>query len=1186
MHHYDFITFSRRKGENILKSTFKSVMALILALAMLCPLLASCTDTSDNVNRKTVTFDSMGGSEVEAQQVEAGAKAQKPADPVKDGYTFVGWMYQGELWSFVGYVVTEDMTLTAQWRLNTYSIIYTLEDGANAAANPTSFTVESEAITLNAPTKTGYTFVGWTWAGQTEPQMTVTIPAGTHESKAFTANWQANEYMLTLNANGGAASSAAQTVTYDAAYTLPAPTRTGYTFDGWYDGDTAIENGTWKATADKTLTAHWRANTYTMTFDTNGGTVLPASQTVTYDAIYTLPTPERTGYVFSGWYYNQTLYQGNEAWIVDGAVTLTARWTPVTYTITYYTLQNQDDPGINPATFTIEDDTITLAAPTRTGYTFIGWTWQEQTEPQLSASVPAGTHENQVFTAHWRADVYTVSYALEGGVNAHGNPAAFTIESDDITLAAPIRTGYTFTGWTWQGQTEPQLVVTVPTGTHEHKLFVANWQATVYTVAYTLNGGENAQNNPTAFTIESDVLTLAAPTRTGYDFTGWTWEGQTEPQMMAAIPAGSYGPKTFVAHWQAVFYTVTYLLDDGTNAQSNPAVFTIESEDIVLAEPSRAGCVFIGWTWQGQSEPQLTVTIPAGTHESKTFTANWEIRYRTVTIKDPFGSLNKQTFTAYMGQEIELPNAVAETKYMQFVGWYYGDTKVTSGPWPFDKDLTLTAVYRVTVAQADELPANLDYKENGRAATVNVLTWSDVEKPEFEVDGERDDPRMEAIYNRNKAIEKRLGVKLEFDSIAGDSSHIPTFVSHVETTQQAGTHDFDIIATYSRTAGVLTTKGLLVDVNRIQDTYLTVDTPVHPRTMEQGKTPWWPKYLSENMQMGNKLYMLSGPISCTVIDELHCIYFNKELVNIQFENRAKNEGAASGSSLLFQYVLNGTWTIDKLIEMCGNYWVDTNRTGRLEYGDRVALCSISYCATALYGSCGFKMLEPNPVTILRLSDDITSDRLHSLTTLVGNFMQTNDYFHDSSAGSYIAPFRDGDALFMLHYLESAEDHLIGNDRVAEYGVLPCPKYNQNQPSYYTVVGNAFTVFGIFKGYAKHFGGDEQATLSMLSAVLECWASEGYRKCAYAILEENLGYLKYPSPTREDEVAIVELIVGGVIFDLGRVMESALGDYRIDSQFISACEAGVSWSTKLDTIYGPASACLTNFLENLSVDFAS
>lgn len=484
--------------------------------------------------------------------------------------------------------------------------------------------------------------------------------------------------------------------------------------------------------------------------------------------------------------------------------------------------------------------------------------------------------------------------------------------------------------------------------------------------------------------------------------------------------------------------------------------------------------------------------------------------------------------------------------------------------------------------QKDELPDDLSFKDaNGKATVVNILTWSDVEKPDFENEEESEDERMAAIFYRNRAIQNRLGVKLEFDGVAGDSGHMNNYVTHVETTQQAGTHDFDIIATYSRTAGTLTTKGLMVDVNKIQDTYLTIDTPVHPRP-EGEKSPWWPKYLSENMQMGSKLYLLSGDISITVIDELHCIYFNKELVNIQFEEQAREAGVSDGSALLYSYVKGNTWTIDKFLEMASGYYVDNNGTGRADYGDKFGLCSINYCATAIYGSCNFKMLEPDSQVILKVSDDVTSPALHNLTQMVGAFMTTDDYYHggDGSGAYYVQPFIDGDCLFTLHYLESAEDHLVGNDRVEEYGLVPCPKYNEIQKNYYTVIGNAFTVFGIFKGFAKH--GTEAETLTMLSAVLECWASEGYRKCTPIVFELNM-QLKYSQT--QDETDMCEYVRAGIMFDLGRIMENAFGNYRIDSQFIAACEAGTPWRSQLDKVLGPAQASLEQFLTELKGDFA-
>jgi uncharacterized repeat protein (TIGR02543 family) len=118
-----------------------------------------------------------------------------------------------------------------------------------------------------------------------------------------------NTYTVTFNANGGSVSTASKTVTYASTYgTLPTPTRTGYTFAGWYtaaSGGTSITSSTTVSiTANQTLYAHWTANTYTVTFNANGGgTPSPASKSVTYASTYgTLATVSRSGHEFLGWF--------------------------------------------------------------------------------------------------------------------------------------------------------------------------------------------------------------------------------------------------------------------------------------------------------------------------------------------------------------------------------------------------------------------------------------------------------------------------------------------------------------------------------------------------------------------------------------------------------------------------------------------------------------------------------------------------------------------------------------------------------------------------------------------------------------------------------------------------------------------------------------------------------------------
>ena len=189
-----------------------------------------------------VTFQSESGSEV-ASQIRANTPADRPADPTKEGYTFIGW-YNGESeWNFET-PVTENLTLTAKWQLNRYTITF---DTAGGSEVPSITQDYGTAITAPAnPTKTGYTFAGW---DKTIPS---TMPA---EDMTITAQWQVNQYTITFKPeNGGQDIVIKQD--YGTAITAPAnPTKTGYTFAGW---DKTIPST--MPAGDMAITARWTEN--------------------------------------------------------------------------------------------------------------------------------------------------------------------------------------------------------------------------------------------------------------------------------------------------------------------------------------------------------------------------------------------------------------------------------------------------------------------------------------------------------------------------------------------------------------------------------------------------------------------------------------------------------------------------------------------------------------------------------------------------------------------------------------------------------------------------------------------------------------------------------------------------------------------------------------------------------------
>ena len=200
------------------------------------------TFNGEVIGAYTVTFQSEGGSEV-ASQIRANTPAAQPDNPTKEGHTFIGWYNGEEKWNFADAVAT-DLTLTAKWQLNRYTITFDTAGGSEVAPITQDY---GTTITAPAnPTKTGYTFAGW------DKTIPTTMPAG---DMTITARWQVNQYTITFKPeNGGQDIVIKQD--YGTAITAPAnPTKTGYTFAGW---DKTIP--TTMPAGDMTITARWTEN--------------------------------------------------------------------------------------------------------------------------------------------------------------------------------------------------------------------------------------------------------------------------------------------------------------------------------------------------------------------------------------------------------------------------------------------------------------------------------------------------------------------------------------------------------------------------------------------------------------------------------------------------------------------------------------------------------------------------------------------------------------------------------------------------------------------------------------------------------------------------------------------------------------------------------------------------------------
>lgn len=312
----------------------------------------------------------------------------------------------------------------------TFAINYVLDGGTNSENNPNEYVPEKLPLLLENPNKSGYKFVGWYDNENFTGESITEISAGTMGDVTLYAKWNALDYRISYELNGG--TNAENPDGYDVSdlpVSLHAPSRTGYIFKGWYMGENrvlAIPVGT---TGNVVVSAKWEPITYTIDFDTNGG--LPTLSSIDYTIesdSFTLQEITKVGYTFDGWYNGETKVTEITTGTY-GNMTLVAKWTADLYTIRYDLADGVNNPE-NPTSYTIESGLITLKNPTRDGYTFLGWYNGEQ----LVTIIDSNTLENITLTAKWKittdhegteVDPYSVDDALKvAGTLTKGNSTA------------------------------------------------------------------------------------------------------------------------------------------------------------------------------------------------------------------------------------------------------------------------------------------------------------------------------------------------------------------------------------------------------------------------------------------------------------------------------------------------------------------------------------------------------------------------------------------------------------------------------------------------------------------------------------------------------------------------------------------------------------------------------------------
>ena len=428
------------------------------------------------------------------------------------------------------------VTAVADRTINTYNITYTLDGGAVAGENPTTYTVESSNITLINPTKTGYTFAGWTGTDLSAPTKNVIISTGSYGDRSYTATWEINQYTVTYDyaTNGGVSSQDSSVkienvkVNYNSAIDLSKQaTKANYNFVGWNtdkNATTGIDTLT-MGTQNVTLYAIY-AKDVTVKFDKNGGAVDVSATYTMYNTNTSLEItmPEPT--TFAGWTFNGYATTNNatsgDAKGTTKTITVAENVTNVTY---YHTWKKQVTFNANkPATaedsynVTINETSREIyynnafgtlpTNPSLPGWTFAGWYTQENggtqiTKDTLAQDVPA--------------DVYA-KWTLSTSISVSPENVTLDLSDNKTQIIAVTGSNYGDVTYTTDDNTvvtvdEKGVITAVGNGTTTIIVTGSNGNVTdtiTVTVVTTPTSVEISQDSSTIGVVENNTVQLNA----------------------------------------------------------------------------------------------------------------------------------------------------------------------------------------------------------------------------------------------------------------------------------------------------------------------------------------------------------------------------------------------------------------------------------------------------------------------------------------------------------------------------------------------------------------------------------------------------------------------------------------------------------------------------------------------------
>lgn len=726
-------------------------------------------------------------------------------DISKPHYTFGGWFDNqncfGNATKSINVGNTGDKTYYAKWVAVEYYVTYHLNGGNNSESNANDngkykYTIESDEFEFKAPSRKNYTFDGWYADADFEGESVNALKKGAHGNFDLYAKWIVEKFAITYELGGGVNDQNNPTYTSaegEEIVLLPA-TREHYEFARWKNKQNQTVQKIEKGRAEEIyLIAEWKAKEYSIEYELGGGVNADNKNSYTVeDDDFVLIAPSRNGYAFDGWYFEED-YSGNKVEKIDCSLgknlKVYAKWSVVGYAIEYDV--NGGESVQNPTEYTVESDDILLNAPTRVGYEFEGWFDKAN---NVVEKIEKGSVGNISLKAKWRAVKYVISF--DSGCEIGVASVEYTVESEDITIEDLKRNHYVFGGWfdedgkkislvaRWSavgykvkfesnGGSEiqdknynadmPNFDLPVPTreyydfagwyansdlsgdrvvdfSTDKDVTLYAKWIAKEYTIKFDSNGGESVKSH--IYSVESADFTLPSIRKEYYDFIGWFDENGKKYEVIS-----SKNPQdtTLYARWKATEYTIVYILDGGENAE-NPTIYTVESDEIVLNEPTKDGYTFDGW-FVDESKIERIVK---GSHGDLILTARW-----TENIVVPISdfAVENGVVTAYNGSATSITIKATEggEKVVSIAKNTFDDVRTTVTEICIEEGIQSVEVGAfdgMTALQTLVLPSTITIMHKGMLQDCAALVNLTIPFASFAVDN-KDDTQARAFTDSN-----------------------------------------------------------------------------------------------------------------------------------------------------------------------------------------------------------------------------------------------------------------------------------------------------------------------------------------------------------------------------------------------------------------------------------------------------